>query len=719
MGPRARRAAAAWAVAVLALGAAAGAANAAARAADAAARTDSLLVKVDPGAPPDARARVGRALGADAARPLMAGWRVYELPEAISVERARALLAGLPAAESVQPDPPLRALEATDDPRYGLQWALPRIGAPVAWAADAGAEEVVVAVVDEGVQTDHPDLAGRIWTNPGEIPGNGADDDGNGYVDDVRGWNFALGSPTVFDPAGGDAHGTHVAGIIAARRGDATGVAGVTANAVIMPLTFMRDGSGLTSHAIAAIRYAVRNGARVVNASWGGDAYSPALCDAVAEAGAAGVLVVAAAGNDGRDIDEVKAWPASCPAPDLVTVAATDEDDAPAGFSNLGVTSVDLGAPGTAIHSTLPAGGWGWMSGTSMAAPHVSGAAALVLGLRPGLAPWQVRSALLSGGAPVAALDGRTASGRRLDMAGALTRAGVLAPDTTPPEPFALLAPADGLVVPAGAVAMAWSASADAASGLAGYRLLIDGAVVARPSAPRAAVAGLADGVHHWSVVAVDRAGNARAAAGRALVIDTAPPSAALPVAPVHGARAAGPAVRLAWRPATDATSGLAAQRLLVDGRVAAVLPPSAAEHRLTLARGAHLWQVVAVDAAGHETAGPPRALTVIGAAGAARRPARGRLTLRAPARLAAGRAPLLRVRLARPARVTVRVGRAGAARPVAVLARRMPAGATPLRLPRGVARRMAVRPGAYVVLARAPGGLRDSVRVTVTPRRR
>ena len=320
---------------------------------------DTVLVRVDPRAGAAERAGIARALGATSSRPLMAGWRAYELPARVSLAAARRELAGAAAAQAVQLDARVHPLGDPDDTHFALQWPLPRIAATQAWSAHPGGAQVVVAVVDTGVDTGHPDLQGALWTNPGEIPGNGVDDDGNGHVDDTAGWDFAGDDRTVYDDPDEDLHGTHVAGTVAAVRDNARGVAGVTANARVMPVKFLRgDAGGTVSDGIAAIRYAVDNGARVINASWGTSSPSPALCDAVAEAVAAGAVVVAAAGNSGTDNDAAPRWPASCPSSGVVSVAATTSADELAAFSNRGATSVHLGAPGQSVLSTVPEDGY-------------------------------------------------------------------------------------------------------------------------------------------------------------------------------------------------------------------------------------------------------------------------------------------------------------------------------------------------------------------------
>ena len=706
------RAAAVWALTVLALGATA-------TAAQAATSSDSVLVKVDPGAGPQARAEVGAALDADARRPLMAGWAVYDLPGAVTLPQARDLLSDVPAADAVALDQRVKPLEVPDDTYWAQQWPLPTIDAPAGWDASVGAAPVTVAVIDTGVDTSQPDLAGRLWRNTGEIAANGIDDDGNGYVDDVGGWNFADWNTQLYSASDGDSHGTHVAGTIAARRGNAYGVAGIAANAVVMPLKFLKPGGGFTSDAITAIQYAVANGARVINASWGGTAFSQPLCDAIAQAGASGVLFVAAAGNDGTDNDSTGSWPANCPAPNLVSVAATTSTDGLASFSNYGASQVDVGAPGESVASTLPGGAFGYKSGTSMAAPHVTGIAAVVLGMHPGFTPGQLKTAVMSGGQTDPALAGLTVSGRRVDLLGALTvAAGGIGPDTTPPGPFGILSPAEGAATSLTVPIFRWTPASDADSGIAGYRLTVDGATMASvPAASTAAspAAPLSEGVHNWSVVAVDGQGNTRSAGTRTLIVDHTAPTVAAAQSPAAAARVAGPSVRLRWVAARDTGSGLAGYRLMVDG-VATSSPAAGETTALVRFRtGRHTWQVVARDLAGNESTGPSRAIVVT--SGGLTSTARGRLTLirLAPAVRSGARARL-KVRVDRSARVSFSVRRSSGGPTLASQARRVPVGVSTVVLSPALARRMAA-PGVYVVTARA-AGMRDSVRVAVRGRR-
>jgi subtilisin family serine protease len=294
---------------------------------------------------------------------------------------------------------PAKALaRAASDPLQGEQWAFsPQslLDLPRAWQLSQGAG-VTVAVVDTGARLDHPDLAPNIWTNFGEVPGNGIDDDHNGYVDDVHGVDLTTDKPGQ-NLSDGYGHGTHVAGIVAAAA-NGRGVVGVAPRAKLMIVKVMdAKGAGTTGGVAEGIRYAAANGARIINLSIQGDTPDPRLDSAVAAAGAANVLVVAAAGNSSRDIDGKPSYPASIAAPNLIAVAATAPDSGRAlnDQSNFGRLAVQLAAPGENILSTANTGGYVSLTGTSMAAPMVSGVAALVASVNPRLSATDLRAILL------------------------------------------------------------------------------------------------------------------------------------------------------------------------------------------------------------------------------------------------------------------------------------------------------------------------------------
>ncbi len=290
--------------------------------------------------------------------------------------------------------PPGQAALAQD---AGNDWGQKIIEAPAAWERGVQGQGVIVAVIDSGVDVTHPQIRTRLALNPNETI-NGLDDDGNGLVDDIDGYDFDEDTPYVSDGTG---HGTHVAGVIVADHDapaepGAQRIQGVAPGARLLPLDFMNDqGAGSISDAIRAIHYAVSRGARVINASWGGGECSETLRQTISELGAHGVLMVVAAGNSGSNLDWGPEFPAAFNDSSQLTVAATSSRDILAGFSNYSYSLVHLAAPGVNILSTLPRGRAGLLSGTSMATPFVSAAAALLFSYRPGATAAQVRQALL------------------------------------------------------------------------------------------------------------------------------------------------------------------------------------------------------------------------------------------------------------------------------------------------------------------------------------
>jgi subtilisin family serine protease len=307
---------------------------------------------------------------------------------------------------------------ARPDPQLANQWALQGdgpMGAASAWTRVTGGS-VTVAVVDTGVDLTHRDLAPNLWTNPGEVPGNGIDDDGDGIVDDVHGADFANGDG---DPTDDNGHGTHVAGIVAARGNNGVGVAGLAWRARIMAIKVLgANASGDMATVATGVRYAVAHGAQVINLSLTGPSPGPDLAAAVQAAAEANVLIVAAAGNTHNDDDMVASYPAALDAPNLVAVTSTDQRGRLAATASFGRSSVDLAAPGEEILSTARGGGYELRSGSSMAAAQVTGAAVLLASARPGLGWAGMRSALLGSARPTSL---PVAAGR-LDVAGALRR---------------------------------------------------------------------------------------------------------------------------------------------------------------------------------------------------------------------------------------------------------------------------------------------------------
>ena len=280
------------------------------------------------------------------------------------------------------------------------------IDAPEAFALVTGTQKKAVGVIDSGIDYNHPDLAANIWTNPGEIPGDNMDNDRNGYTDDVHGWDFANQDK---DPMDDNGHGTHVAGTIAAVGNNNLGVIGVAPNNVLLvPLKFLdKTGSGATSNAILALDYATAKGIKITNNSWGSllPIPSQALQESIKEFAENGGLFVAAAGNSSLNTDLVPSYPASYPNPSIISVAATDHNDKLAYYSNYGKKTVDIAAPGSEIFSTLPGNQYGYLSGTSMASPHVAGAVALVWSQNPTLTAQEVKNLVLSKADTLGLLD--------------------------------------------------------------------------------------------------------------------------------------------------------------------------------------------------------------------------------------------------------------------------------------------------------------------------
>ncbi|MDJ0661973.1 MAG: S8 family serine peptidase [Crocosphaera sp.] len=356
-------------------------------------------------------------------------FELWEL-DGISVEEAISLYSQDPNIQYIEPNYQISLQQQIpNDPYFSSLWGLHNTGqlggtvdadidAPEAWDIQTGNGDVIIGVIDTGVDYTHPDLVNNIWTNPGEIANNGIDDDGNGYIDDFYGWDFAYDDADPMDVYG---HGTHVSGTIAAQGDNNNGVVGVNWDAQIMALKFLNDyGSGNTFDAVQAIEYATLMGADLTNNSWGGGGYSQALYDAIAASGEAGQLFIAAAGNYGNNNDIYPFYPASYDLDNIISVAATDRYDNLSYFSHYGETSVDLGAPGSDIYSTIPGNGYASYNGTSMATPHVSGVAALLWAEYPDLTAAEVKQLLLETTDPIAALDGKTVSGGRLNAYNAL-----------------------------------------------------------------------------------------------------------------------------------------------------------------------------------------------------------------------------------------------------------------------------------------------------------
>lgn len=293
------------------------------------------------------------------------------------------------------------------------------IGATRAWALATGTRDVVVAIIDTGIDGSHEDLAANMYTNPGEIADNGIDDDANGFIDDVRGWNFSGQNNNAFDD---NRHGTHCAGTIGGVGDNGIGVTGVNWQVRLMPIKFLSaEGSGSLADALESIRYATKMRVNVMSNSWGGGGHSVAMEEAIREARDNGILFIAAAGNESNNNDRRPTYPAGYTVENVIAVAAIDNRDRTASWSNYGQRTVHLGAPGVNIYSTTPGNQYESLSGTSMACPHVAGAAALVWSANTSMTYADVKQRLMATVEPTSVLTRKTISGGRLNIHNALT----------------------------------------------------------------------------------------------------------------------------------------------------------------------------------------------------------------------------------------------------------------------------------------------------------
>ncbi|MEQ8443788.1 MAG: tandem-95 repeat protein [Alphaproteobacteria bacterium] len=366
--------------------------------------------------------------------PVTAATAIAAIPGVKFLDLNMALGGNLGAIESVIPaivDDAGAPVEAgapgadltSNDPYRNSLYGLDKIDAHEAWDTTTGSADIVIGVIDTGIDVNHADLNDNLWVNTDEIWGDGIDNDGNGYVDDYYGYDFVrnagIGPGYAYDDEHG--HGTHVAGTIAAEGNNGIGVSGVAWEASLMALKFLgANGYGSTYNATRAVRYATDNGAHLTNNSWGGGGYSSSLYSAISAARSAGVLFVAAAGNDSYNNDSWAHYPASYSLNNVISVASLTSSDSRSWFSNYGATSVDIGAPGSSILSTYRGGGYATLSGTSMATPHVAGAIALMLSKNPNLTYSEVIDTLYATGDSVSSLSGITVTGKRINVNNAL-----------------------------------------------------------------------------------------------------------------------------------------------------------------------------------------------------------------------------------------------------------------------------------------------------------
>ncbi len=363
----------------------------------------------------------------------LTGLQVVQLAPQSDLAAKLAQYRARPEVAYAEPNYIVHALRTPNDASYSQLWGMNNTGqtggvsdvdidAPEAWSITTGSNQVVVAVIDTGVDYNHPDLAANMWTNTREIPGNNIDDDGNGLIDDVRGYDFVNSDG---DPMDDQGHGTHCAGTIGAVGNNGAGVAGVNWNVKIMALKFLAaNGSGTTADAVKCIDYAVKMGAKISNNSWGGGGYSQALYDSIAAARDAKHLFIAAAGNDGQNTDTSPNYPSCYDLDNIISVAAVDDKGMLAGFSNFGTKTVDVAAPGVSILSTWLGGAYNTIDGTSMAAPHVTGIAALAAAAHPSWTWSDLKDAILSSGKPLADLRNKIGNPVIASALGAVTATG-------------------------------------------------------------------------------------------------------------------------------------------------------------------------------------------------------------------------------------------------------------------------------------------------------
>ncbi|MBI5633572.1 MAG: S8 family serine peptidase [Nitrospirae bacterium] len=395
-----------------------------------------------------------------------------KLPASLSVREAISFYMSNPNVEYAEPNYIKHFRRTVNDPLFNLQWALLNTGqlagatpgsdisATAAWDIGTGSADMVIAVIDTGIDSGHPDLSANVWTNPVDGSINGVDEDGNGKTDDIHGWNFVSNNNTIMDDNG---HGTHVSGIAGASGNNSRGVSGLMWQVKLMPLKILdAAGNGTIADEIAAIQYALDKHVRIMNASFTGGDYSQAEFDAINAAKQAGSLLITAAGNGidgvtGTNNDTTGAYPANYALSNIISVASTDQGDRRSLFSNYGLNSVHVGAPGEEILSTYPAilapSGYLYESGTSMSAPYVSALAGLLMSQYSHFTASQVRGTILRYVDSLPSLQGATITGGRVNAFRALS-------SLLPPSEYSLS------TQPAGTVRLTWK---DNAAGEDGY----------------------------------------------------------------------------------------------------------------------------------------------------------------------------------------------------------------------------------------------------------
>jgi subtilisin family serine protease len=421
-----------------------------------------ILVKFQPAAKAADRAAVRASINGRVAHDFAFIGVEHMILRGVTTEQAIERLRRNPNVVYAEPNYEIQLDRVPNDPRFPELYGMRNTGqtggtagadikATNAWDLFTGDPNIKIGIIDTGVDYNHPDLAANVWTNPGEIPGNSIDDDGNGYVDDVHGYDFYNNDGDPFDDNG---HGSHCAGTIAGVGDNNIGVAGVNWSAKVVGIKFLSGGgSGSTTGAISSVYYAIAAGVKFTSNSWGGGGFSQALLDAINAAGAAGQLFVAASGNSGANTDTSPHYPSSYDTPYIISVAATDHNDNLASFSNYGATTVDIAAPGVNILSTTPGNSYELLSGTSMATPHVSGVVGLAWGRYPALTNMQVKTMVMNAADPKPQLAGKCVTGGRLNAFMTIAE-----PDETPPGTITDLMTSDPS---SNAIVLHWTATGD------------------------------------------------------------------------------------------------------------------------------------------------------------------------------------------------------------------------------------------------------------------
>ena len=486
-----------------------------------------------------------------------------KLPPGVTVEAALAAFRAMPGVALAQPNYTRKIIGTTPNDPYWLDgslWGLGKIQAPSVWSGfTTGDGSVIVASIDTGVDYTHPDLAANMWRNPLEIAGNGIDDDGNGYVDDVFGIDTVNHDS---DPIDDQGHGTHTSGTIAAIGHNNEGVVGVNWNARVLPCKFLSAaGSGTDAGAIECFNYLVAlrsrgENIRVTSNSWGalrgGEPPSAALQAAIDAAGAVGIINIFGAGNDGVNTDNQPFDPASYASPSIVSVASSGSTDRKSFFSNYGLSSVDLAAPGEDILSTYPGGGYSYSSGTSMAAPHVAGVAALLVKLDPTLTPDGIKALLLEHVDQSSKWTGKVASGGRLNAFTAASAIGVGTPNE--PPTVVMTGPASGGIYKAPVTIVLEAAASDSDGSVQHVAFYANGLPIGSDATSPYSVtwAGAAPGTYTLTAVATDDRYATATSTGVHVVIEPNAPPAVSITSPADGASFASPATFTIDAAATD-----------------------------------------------------------------------------------------------------------------------------------------------------------------------